>query len=105
MALTEAVAAYADCYEYFERAAAAPNGIRIWCENENHAGILRMRLNYARVLQRRESMRMYETTDPQFGKSEFDGLKVRKVPPADGDDGYWVYIEPWAKTIAEVEEL
>jgi len=105
MALSDAMAAYDDCYEYFDRAIAAEKGIRILVADESAAYHLRLRINKARVLQREESRRIYPPTDPRYGKSENDRFRITMHPTAEGDGGYWVYIEPWAQTISEIEEL
>lgn len=105
MALSESVAAYEDCYEYYETARRTAKGIRVLLENEKQAGILRMRLHQARVLERRESMRLYERNDVKYGKSENDKFRVSMKRAADGEEGWWVYIEPWNQEVMGVEEL
>ena len=64
-------------------------------------------MNYARVLQRREAVRMYERTDPRFGKSEFDKIRIKIVEAAEQTGEWWVYIDPFGmeREIMEVEEL
>ena len=65
MALTDSIAAYDDCFQAFERAAKSkryPHPLR----GQKTANYFRLRMNYARVLQRREAVRMYERTDPRF---------------------------------------
>lgn len=105
MALTDSLAAYDDCFEHFDRAMATPKGIRVLVRDNAAACTLRMRLNYCRVLQRRESKRVYESHDPSWGKSEYDKLKVVIHPSVDGDGKWWVYIEPWSQETLDVEEL
>jgi len=105
MALSESIAAYEDCFEYFERAQASERGIRIIVSDYKQACLLRIRLNQARVLQRREAMRIYEREDPRYGKSENDRYRVTLRPVAEGEEGHWVYIEPWAQAVVDVEEL
>ena len=60
-----------------------------------------------RVLQRREAVRMYERTDPRFGKSEFDKFRLKIVEAAEQTGEWWVYIDPFGmeREIMEVEEL
>lgn len=105
MALPDTIAAYSDCLEHFDRAASSPRGIRIYMESEKSAIYLRNRLHQARSLDRRESRRTYPSDHPAHGKSLYDSLVVRLLPPAEGETGYWVYIEPWATTVGEIEEL
>jgi hypothetical protein len=81
MALTDSIAAYEDCFQAFERAAKSKKGIRILFEDKKTANYFRLRMNYARVLQRREAVRMYDRTDPRFGKSEFDKFRLKMSKP------------------------
>ena len=107
MALTDSIAAYDDCFQAFERAAKSKKGIRILFEDKKTANYFRPRMNYARVLQRREAVRMYERTDPRFGKSEFDKFRLKIVEAAEQTGEWWVYIDPFGmeREIMEVEEL
>ena len=104
MALSEATAAYSDCYDLFEKAQNDGKGVRIHLPNRPEAHMLRMRLNQARVLERRESMRIYDRIDPRYGKSENDRFRVTIREAAEGD-GYWVYIEEWAADFIVIEGL
>ena len=106
MSLPEQMAAYNDCYEFFERAQASTKGIRIPVADEPAARYLRIRMNMSRVLERREAMRLYEKHDPRYAKSVNDKFRVTFRPAAENDGTYWVYIEPWSAEIYEgVEEL
>ena len=107
MALTDSIAAYDDCFQAFGRAAKSKKGIRILFEDKKTANYFRLRMNYARVLQRREAVRMYERTDPRFGKSEFDKFRLKIVEAAEQTGEWWVYIDPFGmeREIMEVEEL
>ena len=105
MALSDQTSAYSDCYDFFDRAIRSGRGIRILVPSEKDASFLRFRLNQSRVLQRRESTRVYQRTDPQYGKCEFDKFRVTTRPPADGETGFWVYIEEWSAETLDVEEL
>ena len=104
MALSEATAAYSDCYDLFEKAQNDGKGVRIHLPNRPEAHMLRMRLNQARVLERRESMRIYDRIDPRYGKSENDQFRVTIREAVEGDS-WWVYIEQWADGALEVEGL
>lgn len=106
MSLPNALAAYEDCIEIFETAAAAPKGSRVLLESDARAKYLRMRLSQARVLLREESRRLYEPDDPRYGKCEYDNLHCRIVPAAAPDEGKaWVYVEPRSLQILAVEEI
>lgn len=105
MALPTSTAAYQDCFDYFDQARHAERGIRILVESQTKARHLSNRLHQARALERRDSARIYDRTDPRHGKSENDGLQVTIREAADGEPGWWVYIQPWSITAQAVEEL
>lgn len=105
MALPTTTAAYEDCYDHYERARVSANGIRILLPDRAQAQHLQFRMHNARALERRDSMRIYDKSDPRWGKSENDHFKVSLVPCADGETGYWVYVEPWNQKVDAVEEL
>jgi hypothetical protein len=105
LALSNQIAAYEDCLDYFERAQNAPKGIRILKETFAQAYSLRQRLHHFRVLERAETTKLYAPTDPQYNKSENDKFRVTLQSPAEGETGTWVYIEPWAADHIDIEEL
>ena len=96
MALTDAIAAYEDCDKLFDRAINSEKGIRVClgegAEAKKAAGYLRMRMNHFRQLQRKESMRVYDRSDPRYGKSEYDKLYVRLAEDEAGE--FWIYVDP-----------
>lgn len=104
MALPTTTAAYEDCYDYFERARVSPKGIRVFFTEHKGAFRFQARMCQARVLERRDNMRLYDKTDPRWGKSTSDGFRVAVREAAEGD-GWWVYIEPWLQQVDLVEEL
>lgn len=93
--------AYADCFVLFDRAAASPIGIRYKVLSKGKAVNLRMRMNYARTLDRREAREIYPADDPNHGVSPYDSLIIRIHSDR---DGWWIYIEPM-RIEGEVEEL
>ncbi len=107
MALSDSMAAYKDCYEFYDRAQSSANGIRIAVPDRPAAQYLRLRLTHARALERRESRRTFPSDDPRWDKSENDCFRVTFFPAAEGETGYWVYIQRWDKIAetAEIEEL
>lgn len=105
MALSNSIAAYDDCFAHFDRAQAAENGIRILMSTESEANYLRFRLNQARALERKESCRIYDRTDPLYGKSENDCFRISVMRSAEGETGFWVYIRKWHQQFDAVEEL
>lgn len=103
MALTEAIAAYTDCFEIYEAAHKSPKGVRVHIGDQKAAGIMRMRMNQARVLERKESKRLYDRTDPRYGKSENDKFRNRMLEDTEGE--WWLYVEPWGLMGLEIEPL
>lgn len=94
-------AAYADCFDLFDRALESTHGVRNRCASRGAAYHLRQRLNYARTLSRREARVIYSESDPAYGVSPYDTFVIRVVL---AEPGWYVYIEPRAVQ-GEVEEL
>ena len=105
MALPQTTAAYEDCYEHYDRARESPKGIRILMPDRSAAQHLQFRMHQARSLERRDACRLYDKTDHRWGKSVNDPYRVSLRAPAPGEDGYWVYIEPWGQATEAIEEL
>ncbi len=105
MALPLAPAAYTDCYDHFERAQRSERGIRILSDSYEAAFHLRSRMNQARVIERRESARIYPRADPKHAKSENDCFKLTLVKTAEDDGKWWIYVQRWDQTEVEIEEL
>jgi hypothetical protein len=104
MALSDSISAYDDCFELFERAETDGKGARTLLATWSEAHMLRMRMNQARVLERRQSARAFEKTDPRHGKSAFDKWKVTIRESAE-KEGYWLYVELWTVNQITVEGL
>jgi hypothetical protein len=103
VSLPHQIAAYEDCFEIFDAALADPKGARACPITREKAYHLRMRMNMARYLHRRESMRMYPVEDQRHGKSEYDKLKTTIKEDTSGE--WWVYVERWGGDIAVIEPL
>lgn len=104
MALPKTTAAYEDCYEHFDRARASAKGIRVLFKSESQARHFQFRMCQARSLERKDSTRIYDKTDPRWGKTENDKFRVAVRQAAEGDS-WWVYIETWNQEVETVEEL
>ncbi len=102
MSLPTSRTAYEDCFELFDRALAAKDGIRISAARIGEAYQLLSRLNYARSMARQESREIYKPDDPKFGTSPYDMLIVRT--PREEDESWWIYIEP-RRITGTIEEL
>lgn len=95
--------AYRDCYDLWDRAIDANNGIRFRVPTESAAINLRMRMHQSRSIIRDESRRMLDPSDPKYGISVYDPWQVLVRTE---HDGIWVYIEPRSvPIIGEIEEL
>lgn len=103
MSLPNTIASYEDCFSLFARAANKPKGSRALIGNFGDAKHFQMRMHQARKLQREETCRMYETTAPQYNKSEFDSLMV--TLRIDGDGLWWVYVIPHGSQIEVIEDV
>lgn len=103
MALPESAAAYTDCYELFDKALADPLGVRALIGKHGDAAAYQMRLNKARKIERDESKRLYPRDEPQWNKSQYDGLKVTLEVDTEGE--WWVYITPHRKDLVVVQGL
>src|SRR5215469_15576608 len=102
MPVTDAKAAYEDCFDILDRALTSPNGIRWSSETEGTAKYLIQRLNKARMISRKESKEIFPHDHPQYGTSAYDTLTVRA--PVREDGKWWVYIKP-RRIEGEIEEL
>jgi hypothetical protein len=93
--------AYEDCFDLLDQALASPAGIRNGPFDTGGARQLRVRLHYARTLERQDARLIYEPEDPKWNTSPHDSLVIRIK---EIDEEYWVYIEP-RKVAGKVEEL
>jgi hypothetical protein len=93
---------YNDCYDLFDRALEAEQGIRISVETYEGAQSLRSRLHMARQLNRDDNRSTYDEGHAMHGASPYDKLKVR-IREAKGRT--YLYIEPIDKGLGEIEDL
>jgi len=103
MALSNQLAAYSDCEDLFSQAKADKLGARACFDLDAQAKYFRLRLNHYRVLLRRESTRVYEKIDPQFGKSDYDEFICQVKEDTEGN--FWVYVSRVNNDILEVQSL
>lgn len=103
MGFSKSPFAFEDIKTMFDKALAAPKGIRIRCTTYGAAIALRSRFNYFRKVDRAENRKIYEADHPRYGWSVYDGLVLR-VPPADSGDTN-LYIEPRSAEGVTVEEI
>ena len=105
MSLTNATAAYEDCYTLYRLAIDSPRGagVRKPFPLENDARFFALRMNHARLLQRRDNRRIYPAEHHLHNTSEFDHLQVIVRPDSAGE--WWVIVKPHAIDLSDVEFL
>ena len=78
MSMSNSRLAYRDCYEALDRALVSNKGVLVVCQSEGDAHHQRQRLNYARVLDRRDNREMYPSPfEPLHGRSHYDNIAVK----------------------------
>lgn len=95
MTISDSPLSYSDCYDAMERALEDPKGIRLKVNRVQDAYHLRMRLNQARAINRRENRRTYDPEHHLFGRSIYDRLmfKIKERTARDGSPQVYVYLE------------
>ncbi|MGH7238816.1 MAG: hypothetical protein ACREHG_01990 [Candidatus Saccharimonadales bacterium] len=104
MTLMDKIAAYEDCFEWFDQALNDAFGIRVRFSCQNDAYTFQLRMHQARALHRVESTKIYPETDLRYGKSEYDKLAVRR-PVKDQDSCWIVDINRQGGGIVDVQAL
>jgi hypothetical protein len=104
MSYNKSPLAFDDIREAFERALAAPRGVRIPCETRAAAIILRSRFNYLRKIDRQINSKTYDTEHPMWNRSVYDKLVLR-IPAKGRTDDAVLYIEPRSATDLVIEEI
>lgn len=104
MSLPSSPLAFTDCYRYLEAADLTEWGVRIRCESMNAATFLRMRMNQARNLDRKQNRKLYPERDhPLHGNSKFDKFVFRLRNDDHGRS--WLYIERHDIGLSDIEPL
>lgn len=102
MSVSNSPLSYTDCYEVFDRAVADPRGVRMQMPDFDAANHFRMRLHYARKINRAKNAEIYEPGQPLYGTSVYDQLTVRIRTI--GDRTY-LYLEKNDIVPGEIESL
>lgn len=92
---------YVEAYEAFDRAAAAPKGIRVHFPDRAAAAAFQFKLMKARQLDREDNLETYPPGHALYGQSQYDRLQVRLR--ANGE-GWVLLIEPLDTTMS-IEEI
>jgi len=96
--------AFDDIQGAFDRALAAPKGIRIKCSSRGEAIVLRSRFNYFRKMNRKENKEIYTSDQPMWGKSVYDKLVLR-VPLKGTEGDNTLFIEPRSVEDLNIEDI
>ena len=92
MSMSNSRISYRDCYEALDRAIASAHGVLVVCKSEGDVHHQRQRINYARVLDRRDNREMYpDPFHPLHGRSHYDNLAI-KLTTHEGS--HCVHIQP-----------
>ena len=102
MTRNPSVLAYDDCRAVFERAIAAPSGVKIRFDTRGKATSFVARMNKYRQLDRRTNAEVYAGTQHQLREgSVYDALVVTKHP----DGERWCVTVQKRETLVEVEDI
>lgn len=104
MTVSTSKVAYEDCFDFFDQALDDEKGIRVRIPTMNDAIRLRMRMNYARRLDRDDNRLVFEPGDPLYGKSIYDRLTFRICTDIKTRT-IWVHIDKIKNTVMAVESL
>lgn len=91
MSVSKSRLSYEDVFDVFSRASDDKHGIRIAFKDEGTAKYYRLRMNYARTIDRQDNKQIYELGHPMHGRSSYDHLMttIREI------DGVWyLYLIP-----------
>lgn len=106
MPLSKSIYAYNDCCQIYERAmesaVSGGPGVRVRQEKESDAIYLRMRMNNARAINRRDNADIYAPGDPLYKASVWDALMVTIKMI---DDDFYVYVEPHGIDTSMIEDI
>jgi len=103
MSLSNSPLAYADCYDFMDRAINDPIGARVAISTENAAVHMRMRCHQARNINRTENSKTYPNSNhPLNGKSPYDVL-VLKIK--EENERVYLYAERYDMEIDGIEML
>lgn len=94
--------AYTDCYDIMNAAIKDGTGARVEVADMNIGTNLRMRIQYARRIDRLDNRMTYEQGDPLYGRSVYDSL-VMRLKQVDGR--FWVYLEVRSIEKLNIESL
>jgi hypothetical protein len=95
--------AYADCFEFFDRALASARGVRVLFSTHTQAVAFRFRMNRARALDRIRNQRIYasEPDHPNYGHSVYASILI----VINYDDERDVYLMELRKVEAAIADL
>lgn len=84
MSASNSIFSYDDIREVLDRALSADKGVSVSFPNKGAATHFIQRVYKFRVLDRRESKRLYPTDNPRYGTSVYDKVTLPKAEEIDG---------------------
>lgn len=103
MTASASIKAYDDCFKLLEQAQEDEQGVRVEMRNGEEANFYRMRIHYARKLDRDKNRVVYEDPQhPMHGASAHDNLvcRIRTI-----EEKVYLYIEKNETVPGQVEAL
>lgn len=94
--------AYTDCFSVYDQALEADRGVRIKFVEYGDAMNYRLRLHYARSLDRKDNKQIYEPGDKLYGRSVYDVIRV-VIKNIEG--AFYLYLEKMDGSNLEVEPI
>lgn len=89
MAMSDSRAAYIDVFKVLDQAMEDPVGVRIKFTDNGDAMRYRLRINYARKLDRQDNREIYDVGHKMYGRSIYDPIQA--IIEKDGD-AFWLYV-------------
>lgn len=106
MSLPTSILSYGDCFKVMDAALEDDIGCRVKIEDYGAARFFRMRMNYARRLDRAKNAEIYEEGHRMHGCSQYDSLVFRvRLDQVGGEEFYWVYAEKQDIVLGEIQPL
>jgi len=78
MSFSKSTLAYPDIKDYFEQAMESDRGIKIICADQKAATMYKHRINYFRVLHRKDNQKLYPEDHALHGRSPYDIFVVKQ---------------------------
>ena len=101
---SKSLMAFDDVRAVLDRAAESSKGVKVVCKSRGEAVITRSRMNYLRVLDRKQNGIVYESDHPLHMRSVWDRLIIR-IPPRGSPEETTIYVEKRSIDNWTIEEI